>query len=143
MQQEHQITMLKFIKNLSMLATTHDSLESSNAIEVLTDLLKSSKSKPQFREVSNQLLNTMYNLCRHNKSRQQEAALNDIIPLLKSMVQTDWPLKEFALPILCDMAHSGKVCRKKLWEQKGIQFYISLLADRYWQVTALDAIFIW
>lgn len=139
----HQITMLKFIKNLSMLATTLDALQNSNAIEVLTDLLNASMKMPHFKETSNQVLNIMYNLCRLSKTRQEDAALNGVIPLLQRIVKTERPLKEFALPILCDMAHSGKVGRKILWQQKGLQFYVSLLADQYWQVTALDAIFIW
>ncbi|KAK2739121.1 hypothetical protein FQN57_006687 [Myotisia sp. PD_48] len=138
-----QITMLKFIKNLSMLSTTLDSLQNSNAIDVLTDLLRSTMKKPHFREVSNQILNTIYNMCRLSKSRQEDAALNGIIPLLQKIVKTERPLKEFALPILCDMAHSGKVGRRELWRNKGLSFYVSLLADPYWQVTALDAIFTW
>jgi len=162
------ITMLKFIKNLSMLPTTHEALQNSNAIEVLTDLLSSSmkrtqklgqkqalsprsdesneddkKQRRQCREISNQILNIMYNLCRLSKTRQEDAALNGVIPLLQQIVQTEQPLKEFALPILCDMAHSGKVGRKILWQNKGLQTYISLLADKYWQVTALDSILIW
>jgi len=141
----HQITMLKFIKNLSMLSTTLDALHSANAIELLIDLLSYSmkKNQPHFREISNQVLNTMYNLCRLSKVRQEDAAVNGIIPLLKRIMDTKRPPKEFALPILCDMAHSGKVGRKYLWQNKGLQFYISLLADQYWQVTALDAIHIW
>ncbi|KAL4937968.1 hypothetical protein BDV06DRAFT_202010 [Aspergillus oleicola] len=139
----HQITMLKFIKNLSMLSTTLDSLQNSNAIDVLTDLLRSTIKRPHFREVSNQILNTIYNMCRLNKSRQEDAALNGIVPLLQRIVKTERPLKEFALPILCDMAHSGKVGRRELWRNKGLAFYIYLLSDPYWQVTALDAIFIW
>ncbi|KAG0652041.1 Serine threonine-kinase sepH [Hyphodiscus hymeniophilus] len=141
----HQITMLKFIKNLSMLSTTLDSLHSANAIELLIDLLSSSmKTAPEhFREISNQVLNTMYNLCRLSKVRQEDAAINGIIPLLQRIMKTPRPPKEFALPILCDMAHSGKVGRKYLWQNKGLQFYVSLLDDQYWQVTALDAIFIW
>ncbi|CAC9892989.1 unnamed protein product [Aureobasidium pullulans] len=142
MSPQHQITMLKFIKNLSMLATTLDALQNSNAIEVLTDLLNASMKVPHFREISNQVLNIMYNLCRLSKTRQEDAALNGVIPLLQRIVKTERPLKEFALPILCDMAHSGKVGRKILWQNKGLQFYVSLLADQYWQVTALDAIFI-
>ncbi|KAK2764027.1 hypothetical protein FQN54_009646 [Arachnomyces sp. PD_36] len=114
----HQITMLKFIKNLSMLSTTLDALQNSNAIDVLTELLRITMKGSHFREVSNQILNTIYNLCRLSKSRQEDAALNGIIPLLQKIVKTERPLKEFALPILCDMAHSGKV-------------------------TALDAIFTW
>ncbi|KAK8244262.1 hypothetical protein HDK90DRAFT_516974 [Phyllosticta capitalensis] len=143
MEPHNQITMLKFIKNLSMLASTHDSLQNSNAIEVLTDLLNLSMKRDHFREVSNQILNILYNLCRMSKSRQEDAALNGVIPLLQKIVRTDLPLKEFALPILCDMAHSGKLGRSHLWQHKGLQFYISLLSDKYWQTTALDAISIW
>lgn len=69
--------------------------------------------------------------------------MNGIIPVLQNIVKTDRPLKEFALPILCDMAHSGKRCRRLLWQNDGLEFYISLLSDPYWQVTALDAIFVW
>ncbi|KAL6714967.1 Protein kinase of the Mitotic Exit Network [Lecanora helva] len=139
----HQITMLKFIKNLSMLSTTLDPLSNSNAIEVLTDLLHMSSKASHSREVSNQVLSTIYNLCRLDKGRQEEAAMNGIIPILQRIIKTKGPLKEFALPVLCDMAHSGKVGRRELWRNKGLVFYISLLADEYWQVTALDAIFIW
>ncbi|CAI6338744.1 unnamed protein product [Periconia digitata] len=139
----HQVTMLKFIKNLSMLSSTHEALQNSNAIDILIDLLKDTRHQKNSREISNQVLNTMYNLCRHNKSRQEEAALSDVIPLLKEVVTGGGPLKEFALPILCELAHSGKVARKMLWQAHGLQFYISMLADRNWQVTALDAIFVW
>ena len=139
----HQVTMLKFIKNLSMLSSTHEALQNSNAIDILIELLKTSRKSPLYREISNQILNTMYNLCRHNKSRQEEAALSDIIPLLKEVVREGGPLKEFALPILCELAHSGKVARKMLWGCEGLQFYIAMLGDRNWAVTALDAIFVW
>lgn len=54
----NQITMLKFIKNLSMLSSTHESLQNSNAIDILIELLKSSKSHPNNREISNQILNS-------------------------------------------------------------------------------------
>ncbi|KAI0595475.1 cell division control protein [Biscogniauxia sp. FL1348] len=141
----HQITMLKFIKNLSMLSTTLDALHSADAIDLLIELLGGSMKKghPHFREISNQVLNTMFNLCRLSKDRQEYAAVNGIIPLLLTIMKTDRPPKEFALPILCDMAHSGSKGRRYLWQNKGLDFYVSLLADQYWQVTALDAIFVW
>jgi hypothetical protein len=48
-----QITMLKFIKNLSMLSTTLDSLHAANAIELLIDLLSSRmKNANHLREIS-------------------------------------------------------------------------------------------
>ncbi|KAH9906978.1 cell division control protein [Xylariomycetidae sp. FL2044] len=141
----HQITMLKFIKNLSMLSTTLDALHSADAIDFLIELLSSSikRGHTHFREISNQVLNTMFNLCRLNKDRQEYAAINGIIPLLMKIMKTDRPPKEFVLPILCDMAHSGSRGRRYLWQNKGLDFYVTLLADQYWQVTALDAIFVW
>ncbi|KIW46831.1 uncharacterized protein PV06_02463 [Exophiala oligosperma] len=144
MSPSHQVTMLKFIKNLSMLSNTLDALHNSNAIDVLSELLSNSMNKPHFREMSNQILNTIYNLCRLSKRRQEDAALVGIIPILIKIVkQEKTPVKEFALPILCDMAHSTRAARRELWQNKGLAFYVSLLSDPYWQVTALDAIFTW
>jgi serine/threonine protein kinase len=139
----HQAAMLKFIKNLSMLSTTHEALQNSNAIEVLTDLLRESMELAQHREVPNNVLHILFNLCRLNKMRQEDAALSGLIPLLQKVIKTNKPFKELALPILCDMAHCGYVGRRELWQYQGLQFYISLLSDKYWQVTALDAIFVW
>ncbi|KAL2129601.1 hypothetical protein VTI74DRAFT_7535 [Chaetomium olivicolor] len=141
----HQITMLKFIKNMSMCSKVLDSLHSADAIDFLIDVLSLSMKKGQknFREISNQVLNTMFNLCRLSKERQEYAASNGIIPLLLKIMKTDRPPKEFVLPILCDMAHSGSKGRRYLWQNNGLDFYVSLLADQYWQVTALDAIFVW
>lgn len=141
----HQITMLKFIKNLSMLSTTLESLHSADAIDFLIDVLGQSMRKGQkhFREISNHVLNTMFNLCRLSKERQEYAAGNGLIPLLMKILKTDHPPKEFVLPILCDMAHSGSKGRRYLWQNKGLDFYMSLIADQYWQATALDAILVW
>ena len=88
-------------------------------------------------------LSTIYNLCRLSKRRQEDAAVNGIVPILIRIVKQDTPSKQFALPILCEMAHSSRSARRELWQHKGLAFYISLLADPYWQVTALDAIFAW
>ncbi|KAK4192935.1 cytokinesis protein sepH [Podospora australis] len=141
----HQITMLKFIKNMSQCSAVLDSLHSADAIDYLIDVLSLSMKKGQqhFREISNQVLNTMFNLCRLSKERQEYAASNGIIPLLLKIMKTDRPPKEFVLPILCDMAHSGSKGRRYLWQNHGLDFYVTLLADQYWQVTALDAIFVW
>ncbi|KAJ1326312.1 cell division control protein CDC15 [Microdochium nivale] len=141
----HQITMLKFIKNLSMLSTTLEALHAADAIDFLIELLSTSlkKGHPYFREILNQVLNTMFNLCRLSKDRQEYAAVNGIIPLLMKIMKTDRPPKEFALPIICDMAHSGSKGRRFLWQNRGLDFYVSLIADQYWQVTALDAIYVW
>ena len=78
-----------------------------------------------------------------NKSRQEEAAQAGIIPSLKRVIESKSPLKQFALPILCDLASAGKSCRKLLWQHNGLGMYVKLLSDPYFQVSALEAIHSW
>lgn len=60
-------------------------------------------------------------MTRLSKARQEEAASSGIIPLLKKVIQNKSPLKQFALPILCDLANAGKVSRRLLWQNQGMQ----------------------
>lgn len=93
--------------------------------------------------MSNHIFQTCYNLCRLNKSRQEEAAQAGIIPCLKKVIETESPLKQFALPILCDLASAGKSCRTLLWQHDGLSLYLKLLDDPYFQVSALESILSW
>jgi len=78
-----------------------------------------------------------------NKSRQEEAAQAGIISSLKRIIETSSPLKQFALPILCDLASAGKSCRTLLWQHDGLSMYLRLLLDPYFQVSAMEAILAW
>lgn len=98
---------------------------------------------PNSKEISNHIFQTLYNLCRLNKSRQEEAASAGLIPSLKRVIDSRSPLKQFALPILCDLASAGKSCRKMLWQHNGLWLYIGLLSDPYFQVSALEAVLAW
>jgi hypothetical protein len=66
-----------------------------------------------------------------------------MVPILQQIVISERPLKEFALPILCDFAHAGKSCRRLLWRLECLSTYLTILGDQYWQVNALDAILAW
>jgi hypothetical protein len=101
------------------------------------------------------VLQTLYNLCRLSRSRQEEAAQNGLLPLLQQVIKINSPLKEFALPLLCDMANAGKSARRQLWKIDGVQrkfrirvlrsrslsntkwltVYLDLLMDSYWRVS--------
>ncbi|KAG1853534.1 hypothetical protein C8R48DRAFT_777045 [Suillus tomentosus] len=59
------------------------------------------------------------------------------------VIETSSPLKQFALPILCDLASAGKSCRYLLWQHDGLALYLKLLEDPYFQVSALEAILSW
>ncbi len=135
--------MLKVVKNLSMSPMLLDEMQNANTIEILSNILAQHHSGPHGTEISNQVLNTMYNLCRLSKSRQEEAAQAGVIPQLLRVARTNSPMRQFALPILCDFAHAGKATRKMFWQHRGLHFYLKLLEDPYWQVSALESILIW
>ncbi|KAI0299616.1 hypothetical protein BC826DRAFT_932423 [Russula brevipes] len=140
---EYLVHMLKAIKHLSMNATLLEVLQNANAIEILTRILDEQSSGPHSAEMSNHVFQTCYNLCRLNKGRQEEAAQAGIIPLLVRVIESSSPLRQFALPILCDLASAGKSCRMLLWQHDGLEMYIKLLTDPYFQVSALESILSW
>ncbi|PPQ99462.1 hypothetical protein CVT26_014278 [Gymnopilus dilepis] len=137
------VQMLKAVKHLSMNATLHEVLQNANALEILIRILDEHTSGPHSTEIANHVFQTCYNLCRLNKSRQEEAAQAGIIPCLQRVIETASPLKQFALPILCDLASAGKSCRTLLWQHDGLNMYVKLLDDPYFQVSALEAILSW
>ncbi|KAF4577422.1 hypothetical protein EYR36_005410 [Pleurotus pulmonarius] len=137
------VLMLKAVKHLSMNVTLLDVLQNANAIEILTRILDEQSAGAHSAEMANHIFQTCYNLCRLNKSRQEEAAQAGIIPCLRRVIETSSPLKQFALPILCDLASAGKSCRMLLWQQDGLGMYLKLLDDPYFQVSALEAIVSW
>jgi hypothetical protein len=141
---KYLVQMLKAVKHLSMNSTLLEVLQNANAIEILTKLLDEQSSGPFSTEIMNHVFQTLYNLCRLNKSRQEEAATAGLIPSLKRVVEAKSPLKQFALPILCDLASAGKSCRKMLWQFDGLALYMRLLVeDSYFQVSACEAILSW
>ncbi|KAI0718192.1 kinase-like protein [Cerioporus squamosus] len=140
---EYLVQMLKAVKHLSMNATILEVLQNANAIEILVKILDEQSSGPFGTEMSNHIFQTCYNLCRLNKSRQEEAAQAGIIPSLKRVIESSSPLKQFALPILCDLASAGKSCRILLWQHDGLSMYLRLLEDPYFQVSSLESILSW
>lgn len=55
-------------------------------------------------------------------------------------IMSDSPLRQYALPLLCDMAHASRNSREQLRAHGGLDVYLSLLEDNLWSVTALDSI---
>ena len=82
---------------------------------------RKSSERTFFQEICSHIFQAVYSMCRLSKARQEEAASCGIIPLLKKVIQQKSPLKQFALPILCDMAHAGKVSRRLLWQYDGMK----------------------
>ncbi|KIM28334.1 hypothetical protein M408DRAFT_140026 [Serendipita vermifera MAFF 305830] len=138
---EYLVMLLKAIRNLSMIPSLLDGLQNANIIEVLVTILAKQTSGPYSTEISNHVIFICHKLCRLNKGRQEEAAQAGILPCLKRVINTT--VRQFALPILCDLASAGKSCRTLLWQHDGMSLYLDLLSDPYYQVSALEAILSW
>lgn len=132
---------LKSLDRLSQEPSTLEELESAGAMEVLVPLLKG----PLSDQCKNSILPCIYNMCRINRRRQDLAAALGIVPALKKVVLDKSPMKEFALPILLDFAHTSNATRKELWKNDGVTFFVDLLEghSQYWQAIALNAIAVW
>lgn len=133
---------LKCIKNISSDSETLDGLCNAGVLRVLVDLMDCI-SHTSATDLENQIAHTIFNVCRISKERQTVAASLGIIPYLKYFVKSNGSVKQFALPILCEMAHASKTCREKLWKSNVLETYLSMLSDKYWQTVALDAIVVW
>ncbi|KAG9453114.1 hypothetical protein H6P81_006018 [Aristolochia fimbriata] len=133
------LKILKCINHLSMDPNCLDNLQRADAIKHLIPNLEL-RDEPLISQIHNEVLKTLFNLCKINKRRQEQAAENGIIPHLMHFIMSDSPLKLCALPLLCDMAHASRNSREQLRAHSGLDVYLSLLDDEVWSVTALDSL---
>lgn len=138
------LKVLRSLKHLCMGEAAHmDELQRAKAIPHLVALLRLRRLGPAYAEIRSQCVNALYLLCQINRSRQEAAAIGGALPLLQEIIEQGSPLKQFALPILCDIAKASKRARAELKQHNGVQFYLGLLSTSYWQESALDALLVW
>ncbi|XWS63320.1 hypothetical protein CRYUN_Cryun06bG0085000 [Craigia yunnanensis] len=134
--------LLKILKCINYLSTDPNCLENlqrADAIKYLIPILELNDG-PLVSQIHHKVLNALFNLCKINKRKQEQAAENGIIPHLMNFIMSDSPLKRLALPLLCDMAHASRNSREQLRVHGGLDVYLSLLDDELWSVTTLDSI---
>ncbi|XP_039037990.1 MAP3K epsilon protein kinase 1-like isoform X2 [Hibiscus syriacus] len=134
--------LLKILKCINHLSTDPNCLENLQRADAIKYLIPNLELKdgPLVSQIHHEVLNALFNLCKINKRRQEQAAENGIIPHLMNFIMSDSPLKQNALPLLCDMAHASRNSREQLRAHGGLDVYLSLLNDEVWSVTALDSI---
>lgn len=134
--------LLKILKCINHLSTDPNCLENLQRAEAIKYLIPNLELKEGslVSQIHHEVLNALFNLCKINKRRQEQAAENGIIPHLMQFIMLDSPLKQYALPLLCDMAHASRNSREQLRAHGGLDVYLSLLEDEFWSVTALDSI---
>ncbi|KAF1885251.1 hypothetical protein Lal_00029140 [Lupinus albus] len=127
--------LLKILKCINYLSTDPNCLENLQRAEAIKYLIPNLELKE-----GSLVLNALFNLCKINKRRQEQAAENGIIPHLLQFITSNSPLRQYALPLLCDMAHASRNSREQLRAHGGLDVYLNLLEDQIWSVTALDSI---
>ncbi|KAI4356962.1 hypothetical protein L6164_000939 [Bauhinia variegata] len=134
--------LLKILKCINHLSTDPNCLENLQRADAIKYLIPNLELKEGslVSQIHNEVLNALFNLCKINKRRQEQAAENGIIPHLMQFITSNSPLKQYALPLLCDMAHASRNSREQLRAHGGLDVYLSLLEDEFWSVTALDSI---
>ncbi|KAL5553000.1 hypothetical protein UlMin_040401 [Ulmus minor] len=134
--------LLKILKCINHLSTDPNCLENLQRADAIKYLIPNLELKEGLlvSQIHHEVLNALFNLCKINKRRQEQAAENGIIPHLMQFIESDSPLKQYALPLLCDMAHASRNSREQLRAHGGLDVYLSLLEDEFWSVTALDSI---
>lgn len=149
------VTAIKAVKHLATHPQLVEVLQNSNAVEILVFLLGKTLKGSYSNEICSHIFQTIFSMCRLSKSRQEEAAAAGIIPLLKRVIMSKSQLKQFALPVLCDLANAGKQSRRLLWQNEGMNselntptpwltaVYLELLDDPYWRVSAFEAVTAW
>jgi serine/threonine protein kinase len=114
-------------------------LENSGILVCLVHLLNG----PLHGTCENLVLQSIFNLCRINRSRQERAATHGIIPHLKRLIEEGSQFKQIALPIVLDLAHTSNATRLELWKHDMVPFYIQLLRDPFCQAQALNSLAVW
>eukprot|EP00301_Raphidiophrys_heterophryoidea_P006520 c12626_g1_i2.p1 GENE.c12626_g1_i2~~c12626_g1_i2.p1 ORF type:complete len:1006 (+),score=281.74 c12626_g1_i2:443-3460(+) len=137
------LNLLKCIKILSMDPNALAGLEGAGVVSTLVVCLDYYVAVDVSKEHQNQILNSLFHLCKLNRRRQEEAALAGLVPHLQEFINLNSPLKQFALPIICEFAHANNQAREILWQSDGVDFFMSLLYQEYWQVKALEALNVW
>ncbi|KAJ3681199.1 hypothetical protein LUZ60_015688 [Juncus effusus] len=134
--------LLKILKCVNHLSTDPNCLEILQRADAIKHLIPNLELRdgPLVSQIHHEVLNALFNLCKINKRRQEQAAENGIIPHLMNFIISDSPLKQYALPLLCDMAHASRNSREQLRAHGGLDVYLSLLEDEAWAGAALDSI---
>ncbi|CBN77119.1 MEKK and related serine/threonine protein kinases amardillo repeat-containing protein [Ectocarpus siliculosus] len=146
------VTLLTVLKNLSMEPSTLEALDKAGAITTLVSLLAAGvmgaagSGGGVDEDLENQVLQCMFYLCRISRKRQEKAARAGLIPHLRRCVLEQSRLKQFALQMVCDFAHTSGVVRSLMWDEGVLDFYLSVMRspkDTHWHVTIFRSLCAW
>jgi len=140
---KESLNLLHALRNLSFDRVSHNKL--SILIPTLCSIGLQFQKKNEFpKEIFNQSTHCLFNLCRKNRIRQELAVNSGLVAFLLFVVKNNKPLKEFAVPLICELATTSvasTITKASLFENRVVEFYLELLRDKSSFVTdALEAI---
>eukprot|EP01105_Mastigella_eilhardi_P000024 TRINITY_DN1004_c0_g1_i3.p1 TRINITY_DN1004_c0_g1~~TRINITY_DN1004_c0_g1_i3.p1 ORF type:complete len:1393 (-),score=417.62 TRINITY_DN1004_c0_g1_i3:22-4200(-) len=135
-----RLRIFKCFHLLSAVDNTLDQLQHSHAIRELVSRITHTEER-FITEINREILASLYNLCMLCPARQEKAVSAGIVPHLLKCSEHH-ALKEFSLPILCDLVRLRSV-RAELWRNHCVDFFLHLLSDPSWQTNALDVLAYW
>ncbi|KAG5176588.1 hypothetical protein JKP88DRAFT_335585 [Tribonema minus] len=139
------VTLLTIIKNISMEPSTLEQLAQCMAFQTLVPVLNSENGNYD-KDMESQVIQCMFYLCRISRKRQERAATAGLVPHLQRCINEDSQVQQFALEIICDLAHTSAPVRDILWQHDCVEFYMSIISharDKHWHVTALRSLSAW
>ena len=132
---------LKIVHSLSMDPCTLESLEVAGAIPALVKQLEGNVDADSV--VESYAIQALFYMLRVSFHRQNVAAACGLVAHLICVAQDKNQVKQFALPMLCDLAHASHACREQLKEHGAAAFFLSLSSDGYWRTPALNSLAMW
>lgn len=135
------VKLLKALKQLSMDHNTLSNMHRAGTIRRIVRVL-ARHDGPMVTDMHNHALNALFNLTKLDPERQFTAAQDGVVPHLMYIIESQSPLRQFALPLMCDLAHVRRA-RTELWKCRAVEFYLDLLQDKFWMSNALDSLSSW
>ncbi|KAL5035115.1 Protein kinase of the Mitotic Exit Network [Batrachochytrium dendrobatidis] len=138
------VTCLKIIKNLCQQPALLDPVAKAGGVSVLCGILWRQSSCLTNQDVQNQILSSLSSLIKMNVERQEQAILAGISPYLRELSISCNSARQFAIPMLCELAHGSSKSRDALWISDSISVLASLMvSDIVWRASAFEAILFW
>lgn len=145
---KYRLDILRFYKTISTVPEALDAMQRGSLAAYFVRILKDSYRQPRGSGTAHLtatcILPLFHNFCRLNPGRQAICAKEGLVPLLLETHVKEPELKEFSLPILCAMAHSGgDICWDALWSNGGLEALVTLINEAGWETQAIAAVVSW
>ncbi|KAH6569053.1 hypothetical protein BASA62_005091 [Batrachochytrium salamandrivorans] len=135
---------LKSIKNLCQNPSLLDIIAKAGGVNILCSILWRQSGQTTNQDIQNQILSSLSCLIKMNVWRQEQAVHAGVSSHLCEISLSNNSARQFAIPILCELAHGSSKCRESLWKSDTLTVFGSLMiSDVVWCTSAFEAILFW